>query len=154
MNDEINIIDLIQKGTVLLNVEGSSPKEVYKNVVDKIEYPKGLTPENLYTELCQREDLMSTAVGNGIALPHASVPIIKEEDEQRVCVVYLKEPLDMNAPDEMKVHTMFVILTQNRQTHLQVLSRLVSLLRDTSFLNLLENQANGVDLIEKIKELY
>ena len=36
MNDEINIIDLIQKGTVLLNVEGSSPKEVYKNVVDKI----------------------------------------------------------------------------------------------------------------------
>ena len=86
MNDEINIIDLIQKGTVLLNVEGSSPKEVYKNVVDKIEYPKGLTPENLYTELCQREDLMSTAVGNGIALPHSRYPILKNSDDQRIIV--------------------------------------------------------------------
>jgi PTS system nitrogen regulatory IIA component len=119
-----------------------------------IKFPESITSDAVFNALCAREKIMSTAVGNGIALPHASVPIIKEEEEQRVCVVYLKEPLDMNAPDEMKVHTMFVILTQNRQTHLQVLSRLVSLLRDTSFLKLLENQANGVDLIEKIKELY
>mgnify|MGYP002516981341 FL=1 len=149
----MDLASLISKGGVF-TVEGSSTTEIYEKVCKLIKFPESITSDAVFNALCAREKIMSTAVGNGIALPHASVPIIKEEDEQRVCVVYLKEPLDMNAPDEMKVHTMFVILTQNRQTHLQVLSRLVSLLRDTSFLKLLENQANGVDLIEKIKELY
>lgn len=149
----MDLTSLISKGGVF-TVEGSSTTEIYEKVCNLIKFPESITSDAVFNALCAREKIMSTAVGNGIALPHASVPIIKEEDEQRVCVVYLKEPLDMNAPDEMKVHTMFVILTQNRQTHLQVLSRLVSLLRDTSFLNLLENQANGVDLIEKIRELY
>ena len=149
----MDLTSLISKGGVF-TVEGSSTTEIYEKVCNLIKFPESITSDAVFNALCAREKIMSTAVGNGIALPHASVPIIKEEDEQRVCVVYLKEPLDMNAPDEMKVHTMFVILTQNRQTHLQVISRLVSLLRDTSFLNLLENQANGVDLIEKIKELY
>lgn len=149
----MDLTSLISKGGVF-TVEGSSTTEIYEKVCNLIKFPESITSDTVFNALCAREKIMSTAVGNGIALPHASVPIIKEEDEQRVCVVYLKEPLDMNAPDEMKVHTMFVILTQSRQTHLQVLSRLVSLLRDTSFLNLLENQANGVDLIEKIKELY
>jgi PTS system nitrogen regulatory IIA component len=148
-----DLTSLISKGGVF-TVEGSSTTEIYEKVCNLIKFPESITSDAVFNALCAREKIMSTAVGNGIALPHASVPIIKEENEQRVCVVYLKEPLDMNAPDEMKVHTMFVILTQNRQTHLQVLSRLVSLLRDTSFLKLLENQANGVDLIEKIKELY
>lgn len=149
----MDLASLISKGGVF-TVEGSSTTEIYEKVCNLIKFPESITSDAVFNALCAREKIMSTAVGNGIALPHASVPIIKEEDEQRVCVVYLKEPLDMNAPDEMKVHTMFVILTQNRQTHLQVLSRLVSLLRDTSFLKLLENQANGVDLIEKIRELY
>lgn len=149
----MDLTSLISKGGVF-TVEGSSTTEIYEKVCNLIKFPESITSDAVFNALCAREKIMSTAVGNGIALPHASVPIIKEEDEQRVCVIYLKEPLDMNAPDEMKVHTMFVILTQNRQTHLQVLSRLVSLLRDTSFLKLLENQANGVDLIEKIRELY
>lgn len=149
----MDLASLISKGGVF-TVEGSSTTEIYEKVCKLIKFPESITSDAVFNALCAREKIMSTAVGNGIALPHASVPIIKEEEEQRVCVVYLKDPLDMNAPDEMKVHTMFVILTQNRQTHLQVLSRLVSLLRDTSFLKLLENQANGVDLIEKIKELY
>ena len=148
-----DLTSLISKGGVF-TVEGSSTTEIYEKVCKLIKFPESITSDAVFNALCAREKIMSTAGGNGIALPHASVPIIKEEEEQRVCVVYLKEPLDMNAPDEMKVHTMFVILTQNRQTHLQVLSRLVSLLRDTSFLKLLENQANGVDLIEKIRELY
>ena len=39
MNKDVNIVELIEKGAVLFDVEGSFPKEVYKNVVSKIEYP-------------------------------------------------------------------------------------------------------------------
>ena len=99
----MDLTSLISKGGVF-TVEGSSTTEIYEKVCNLIKFPESITSDAVFNALCAREKIMSTAVGNGIALPHASVPIIKEEDEQRVCVVYLKEPLDMNAPDEMKVH--------------------------------------------------
>ena len=54
MDNEVNIVELIEKGDVLFDVEGASPKEVYKNVVSKIEYPRGLTPENLLNFLLDK----------------------------------------------------------------------------------------------------
>jgi PTS system nitrogen regulatory IIA component len=154
MNNDINIIELLQKGTVLFDVEGNSPKEVYKNVVDKIEYPKGLTPENLYTELCQREELMSTAVGNGISLPHSRYPILKNSDDQRIIVCYLKKDLQMNAPDGRLVSTMFILLTSSPQFHLKVLSQLAFLFQNKDFRTTLENKPNQAELLEAVKKVF
>lgn len=154
MNNDINIIELLQKGTVLFDIEGASPKEVYKNVVDKIEYPKGLTPENLYTELCQREELMSTAVGNGISLPHSRYPILKNSDDQRIIVCYLKKDLQMNAPDGRLVSTMFILLTSSPQFHLKVLSQLAFLFQNKDFRTTLENKPNQAELLEAVKKVF
>ena len=154
MNNEVNIEELIEKGSVLIDIEGSSTKEVYKNVVSKIEYPKGLTPENLYTELCQREDLMSTAVGNGISLPHSRYPILKNGEDQRIIVCYLKEPLQMNAPDGRLVSTMFILLTSSPQFHLKVLSQLAFLFQNKDFRTTLENKPNQAELLEAVKKVF
>ena len=153
MNNEVNIEELIEKGSVLIDIEGSSTKEVYKIVVSKIEYPKGLTPENLYTELCQREDLMSTAVGNGISLPHSRYPILKNSEDQCIIVCYLKEPLQMNAPDGRLVSTMFVLLTSSPQFHLKVLSQLAFLFQNKEFRKTLENKPQKAELLEAIKKV-
>ena len=103
--------------------------------------------------MCAREQILSTAVGNGIALPHARSPIMKAEEDQRICVVYLKEPMDMKAPDEKKVSVMFILLTSNPQTHLKVLSTLVGLFRKNSFRKLLDEHADEAQLLNAIKEL-
>ena len=153
MNNEVNIEELIEKGSVLIDIEGASTKEVYKNVVSKIEYPKGLTPENLYTELCQREDLMSTAVGNGISLPHSRYPILKNGEDQRIIVCYLKEPLQMNAPDGRLVSTMFILLTSSPQFHLKVLSQLAFLFQNKEFKTALDKKTNKAELLETIKKV-
>ena len=153
MDNEVNIIELLQKGTVLFDIEGASPREVYKNVVEKIEYPKGLTPENLYTELCQREDLMSTAVGKGIALPHSRYPILKNSEDQRIVVCYLKKSLDMNAPDGRLVSIMFILLTSSPQFHLKVLSQLAFLFQNKEFKTALDKKTNKAELLEIIKKV-
>lgn len=153
MDNEINIAELIQKGDILFDVKGTSPKDVFKNVIDKIEYPKGLTPENLYTELCQREDLMSTAVGNGISLPHSRYPILKNSEDQRIIVCYLKNNLQMNAPDGRLVDTMFVLLTSSPQFHLKVLSQLAFLFQNKEFRNTLEKKPNKAELLEAVKKV-
>ena len=96
---------------------------------------------------------MSTAVGYGIALPHCRGTILKDNNDQQISVCYLKDPIDMNAPDARHVFVMFVLLTSNSQTHLQVLSQLASLFKNSEFRQLLENRAGMDELIKAAHEL-
>lgn len=152
-NETFDIASLIHNGGVIDGVEGNSPEEIYANICNAIKLPEGMEAKQIYDALCAREKILSTAVGNGIALPHARAPIIKNEEDQKIVVAYLKEPVDMDAPDDRKVKVMFVLLTQNPQTHLKVLSSLVALLRKQSFKQLLDNHASEAQLINSIKEL-
>lgn len=153
MEENFDIATLIHRGGIYKDVEGSTPEEIYEKVCKMLVLPDSMTSEQVYNALCAREKILSTAVGNGIALPHARSPIMKNEEDQRICVVYLKNPLEMHAPDEKKVTVMFILLTHNSQTHLKVLSSLVGLFRKNSFRKLLEEQAPEAQLLNAIKEL-
>ena len=148
-----NLKSLIQKGGVFVDVEGKTPEEIYKKVCDSLTFPPSITKETVYNALCSREKIMSTAIGNGITLPHASSPVIKEEDQQRIVVAYLKTPLDMKAPDERLVYVMFFILTQNRQIHLEVLSSLVEVFGKIKFRKLLESKASIEEILNALDSL-
>ena len=149
----VNLAELIHKGGVFKDVEGSSPEEIYKKITEMINLPAGLSAETVYNALCDREKIMSTAVGNGIALPHARIPLLKDEGDQRICVIYLKNPIDMNAPDERKVFVMFIILSANQHSHLQVLSDLVQLFQKKEFKKLLEQNSSEAELLNAIRNL-
>ena len=153
LNGGVDLPVLIHRGGVFFDIEGSTPQEVYKNISEKIEKPEGVTSDLIYNALCAREQVLSTAVGNGIALPHARASIIKSEEDQKICVVYLKKPIDMQAPDERDVFVMFVLLTHNSQVHLKVLTELAGLFRNLRFRKALEAHASEVELLSLIREL-
>lgn len=150
---EVDLAQLIHRGGVFKNVEGNTPQEIYAKVCKMIDLPDGMTSETVYNALCAREEVLSTAVGNGIALPHARSPIMRNESEQRICVVYLKNPIDMKAPDEREVFVMFILLAHNSQIHLKVLSSLAGLFRDPKFKKALELRSDEAVLSSIIKEL-
>ena len=151
--NEVDLVQLIHRGGVFKNVEGNTPQEIYAKVCKMIDLPEGMTADFVYNALCAREEVLSTAVGNGIALPHARAPIMRTESEQRICVVYLKKPIDMKAPDEREVFVMFILLAHNSQIHLKVLSSLAALFRDPKFKKALEAHADEAVLASIIKEL-
>lgn len=153
LKENVDLAALIHHGGVFFDVEGSTPEEVYKKISNMIQIPDGLSAEQIYNALCAREQVLSTAVGNGIALPHARTSIIKDESDQQVCVVYLKNPIDMQAPDEREVYVMFVLLTQNSQTHLKVLTELAGLFRNLRFRKALESHAGEAEILSLIREL-
>ena len=150
---EVDLAQLIHRGGVFKNVEGNTPQEIYAKVCKMIDLPDGMTSDTVYNALCAREEVLSTAVGNGIALPHARSPIMRNESEQRICVVYLKNPIDMKAPDEREVFVMFILLAHNSQIHLKVLSSLAGLFRDAKFKKALELRSDEATLSSIIKEL-
>ena len=153
MGAEIDLGELIHRGGVYDNIEGNTPEEIYDKISRIMSLPDDVMPETVYKALCAREQVLSTAVGNGLALPHARAPIMKSEDEQRICVVYLKNPIDMKAPDDRKVSVMFVLLTFNSQSHLKILSCLVTLFRKPQFRRLLEKKAGEAELLAAVRQL-
>ena len=153
LNGGVDLPVLIHRGGVFFDVEGTTPQEIYKNISEKIEKPEGVTSDLIYNALCAREQVLSTAVGNGIALPHARASIIKSDENQKICVVYLKKPIDMQAPDEREVFVMFVLLTSNSQVHLKVLTELAGLFRNLRFRKALESHAGEAELLSLIREL-
>ena len=148
----MDLTSLISKGGVF-TVEGSSTTEIYEKVCNLIKFPESITSDAVFNALCAREKIMSTAVGNGIALPHSRYPILKNSDDQRIIVCYLKETLQMNAPDGRLVGVMFILLTSSPQFHLKVLSQLAFLFQNKDFRNTLDKKPNEAELIEAIKKV-
>lgn len=153
MEVEVDVAKLIRRGGIFKDIEGNTPQEVYSNVIKLMELPESVSPDTVLNALNSREEVLSTAVGNGIALPHARSPIIKADDEPRICVVYLKKPIDMKAPDERLVHVMFILLTNNSQVHLTLLSSLATLFRSMRFRKALEERADEATLSNLIREI-
>lgn len=153
LENSVDVAKLIRKGGIYKDVEGNTPQEVYATVCKMLDLPEGITADYLTSALNAREEVLSTAVGNGIALPHTRAPIMKSPDDQRICVVYLKNPIDMKAPDERFVHTMFILLTNNSQVHLTILSSLAALFRSVKFRKALEDRADEATLSNLIREI-
>lgn len=153
MEAKNDVAELLCRGGVLFDVEGATTSEIYKNITDKMSVPDEVTKDGVYAALCDRERVMSTAVGYGIALPHCRGTVLKNNENQQITVCYLKNPIDMNAPDARHVNVMFVLLTSNSQTHLQVLSQLAALFKDSGFRGLLEKKAKIEELVSAANEL-
>jgi PTS system nitrogen regulatory IIA component len=152
MNTKVDLTKLIHKGGVF-EIEASDAKDAFRKIADTIELPSDIKPDLIYKSLCEREAVLTTAVGNGIALPHARAPIFAEENEQRICIVYLKHPIDMKAPDGVDVNVMFVLLSHNNQTHLAILSALAVLFNNAKFKKALEIRASEEKLAAIIRDL-
>lgn len=142
----------LKRGGIYFNVKGDRPEIVFKNILEKAELPSEVTADQLYQELCQREELMSTAVGNGIAIPHPRYPLLTKEDEQRLIVCFLDKPLMMNPPDMRPVYVFFILLTSDTKTHLEILSQLAFLFQKPEFRLTLEKKPTEADLISAIKK--
>ncbi len=149
---EVDIAQFIRKGGIHTGIEGSTPEEVLKNACAVLPFPQSVSPDAFCNALCAREEVMSTAIGNGIMLPHASSPMLKEEEEQRIYVVYPKTPLDVKAMDGRKIYVMFILLTQNRNSHLNVLASLQKLFSSQNFRTLLEHGAEESVLLEAVRK--
>lgn len=128
----MRIVDLLNKESIML---GGSPKNKSEaidmlvelqvkggNIADKDEYKKGILA---------REEKGSTAVGEGIAIPHAKSEAVKAPS---LAAMTVPEGVDYEALDDEPSNLLFMIAAPNDgDVHLEVLSRLMTILMDEDF---------------------
>ena len=125
----MNINDMLSDKSFLVNFEASSKKNVLDELSKLAEKDIKVNSRVLLEALTKREKLGSTAVGNGIAIPHANCPDI---DKPKVFVALLSNSLDFNANDDQPVDIIFLLLApdNNGSEHLQALALVSRLLRN------------------------
>ena len=143
----------LRNGGIHYGVRGDSALSVLENVVSLLTLPPPVDPEFLLQILMAREALGTTAVGDGIAIPHVRNPILLTSITPAVLLCFLERPVDFHAVDGMPVDTLFTLISPTVNMHLHLLSRLAYLIRDDSFKQLLRKHAPAGEILAAVEEM-
>lgn len=146
------LADLITLGGVHRDVAGDTIVEVLQGALSRIPLPAGVTADHLLSALIDREAMVTTAIGRGIAVPHPRHPIVATMDDAAVSVCYLSRPVAYGALDGEPVHTLLFLLSHSPRRHLEVLSKLSFLCQDPAFTNLLKDRATAQELVQFVRD--
>ncbi|MDA3811204.1 MAG: PTS sugar transporter subunit IIA [Spirochaetaceae bacterium] len=91
--------------------------------------------EYLISKLLEREDLTSTSIGNGIALPHLRKPSNDVINEPKIVIGISNKGIDYNSFDGSPTHIFFLILSDSEVVHLRILSKIARVLRNKESLD-------------------
>jgi PTS system nitrogen regulatory IIA component len=147
---ENDLAGLIMRGGVLRKVPGTNPREVITHIIEAVHSPV-IDKEQLLNAVMEREALMSTAVGHGIALPHPRNPLAVESADQFVVIAFLEQPVDWNSLDGAPVYTAILIVSASPKQHLHTLSQINFFCQQENFRALLERNASPDEIIAVIR---
>ena len=148
-----SLLSAIDRGGIHYHVAGQGVAEVIQSAVAGLAVIAPEIKPDLVTKLIERENLTSTGLGNGIAVPHPREPESLLIESASVSACYLENPVDFNALDGKPVHLLFVLLSPTVRNHLQILSRLSFCLRDQAFVVFLQSRPQPDKLRERIKAM-
>ncbi|MCA9545453.1 MAG: chloride channel protein, partial [Myxococcales bacterium] len=152
-DEGVDLAAAIQRGGVLHDVPGATPDAVLAAMVERARLGPGCDAVKLLQLLRDRESLMSTGVGEGLALPHPHAQVLPGIDKPRVVIGLLAEPVDWQAFDGAPVDTVCLLLGPSGDVHLELLGALARALHDPALRTLLKQRADGAAIIERIQAL-
>ncbi|MGL5346846.1 MAG: PTS sugar transporter subunit IIA, partial [Peptostreptococcaceae bacterium] len=146
----MRITDLINKKSINLNLSSNNKMSVIDEMVDLVNNSGNLNNKEEYKKaIIAREELSTTGIGEGIAIPHAKTSAVT-----KACLGagVSKGGIDYEAFDGSLANLFFMIAAPDgaNNTHLEVLSRLSTILMDEEFRNTLINSISEDEFLKLI----
>ncbi|MBL4618521.1 MAG: PTS transporter subunit EIIA [Alphaproteobacteria bacterium] len=121
--------DLLNPEGVIFNLKARCKREALQALVERASAIVGKPSSDILAILLEREQLGSTGVGDGAAIPHGK---IKDLNKITGLLAQLETPVSFDALDDQPVDLIFLLLAPENATaaHLKALARVSRLLRD------------------------
>ncbi len=148
----MRITDLLSKDGIELNVTAKDKNDIINKMTNLMLKTGRITDLNAYKELVlKREEEGSTGVGEGIAIPHGKGDCVTEPG---LVAMVVPNGVEYDALDGKPVNLLFMIAAPNTSdnVHLDVLSRLSTMLMDTEFKNKLVSAKSKAEFLNIINE--
>jgi len=148
----MRLSDIITKERILVDRESALPSkaQALRALAGLLGGAVSASPEEVLALLLEREQLQSTGIGDGVAIPHSA---LEHAEGQAGALLLFPKGIDFDAIDGQPVHIVFGVVGPKRATgeHLRTLARISRLLRDESTRKQLANAESpkfAFDLIE------
>jgi PTS system nitrogen regulatory IIA component len=142
--------EVIRPDLVKTDIKPGSKDEVIKQLISPLrDTGFAQKPDLFLRKTLERERLMTTAVGHGVAVPHPRKPIENMFPGPGIVVGICPEGTDFDAIDDGPVHLFFLICATRDEIHLQLMARIGWLIRDKKILEKLKKAAS----IERVMEM-
>jgi PTS system nitrogen regulatory IIA component len=128
----MRLSEILNVDRILVDVDGSfvkSKADALRLLAEMLSPVVGVDRSNVEKLLLERENLQSTGIGDGVAIPHCS---LDTAEAQAAALVLCPRGIDFDAIDGEKVEIVFGVVGPKRATgeHLRTLARISRLLRD------------------------
>ena len=148
----MKICKLLDQENVLCQLEASNKNDVIDKLIatlGKKMDPKTL--ENVRKAVFERERIMSTGVGKGLAIPHGKCPGL---DRNYASFALLKEPVNFDSIDDQPVSLIFLLVgpESHNSTHIKMLSRISRLMNNSGFRDRLLDAHSADEIIEAFNQ--
>ncbi|ACY16759.1 cation:proton antiporter [Haliangium ochraceum] len=145
-------LDVLVGDALVVPDEQATFDEVVENLLAAAaQHQPNLGVEALKQSILERERSMPTALGSGVAIPHAYCP---SAEHSRCYVANVPAGIDANTPDSEPIHLVFLVLSPvgKAEDHLRSLASIARLVHDRSYVSFLERQGSSEELLSRIHE--
>ncbi|HNX37733.1 MAG TPA: PTS sugar transporter subunit IIA [Candidatus Cloacimonadota bacterium] len=143
---------MLQLGGIHYDVPADSKQSALYNALSQIKAIDAKAMDPIFRMFLSREELASTGIGDGIAIPHSRSPLVGFTSEPLLSLSYLAAPIEFDALDGVPVNILFMLISPNMQTHLRILAKLSFLLQDTDCRGLILDKAPAERIISSVAE--
>ncbi len=107
--------------------------------------------EGVFAKLMERENIQSTAVGNGIAIPHC---FTDEVPDLIITVARAPGGLEFDSFDGKPTHVVFLLMgnRQEHSLHLKALARIARLIKSTSFIEKIIASTTAEEMVKAFQQ--
>jgi PTS system nitrogen regulatory IIA component len=153
---DINLSRFLKKGGIYYGVPGTQPREVLTWLINAVPADSPGVPEAAFKEallkaVLEREELMPTAMGNGIALPHPRNPAVQSEEKQFAALAFPEREINWQSLDGHPVNAVILVISASAKIHLALLQRITFFCQDESFSALLKRRAPAAEILGYIE---
>ncbi|TRO95467.1 PTS sugar transporter subunit IIA [Glycocaulis profundi] len=143
----MTLSDMLTPARIRTGATAASRRDAITMLAAILAGDAGLEPDTVRDALAAREKLGSTAIGRGVAVPHASLPGV---EQPIAALVVTAEPVAFPAPDDTPVDIVFAMIAPDTASDVSALSRLVKGLRGGQVLEGLRRAATPEQAYDRL----
>ena len=147
----MKISDILTENLVATGLPGTTKNEVIDAMIELVaSSPKVMDKEKVRKAIFEREEIMSTGVGNGFAIPHGKTDAVTDIV---AAFAVTSEPIDYQSLDEKPVRLVFLLVGKDNLVgpHIKLLSRISRLMNKEEFRKRLLDLKSPGEILEAFK---
>jgi PTS system nitrogen regulatory IIA component len=148
-----SLAEALAAGGIHYQVPDTDKDRALRALIQLLPLPDGIDRELLLRLFLAREASASTAIGEGIALPHVRNPMVLNVDCPTVTLCFLERPVDFGALDGKPVYVLFSLICPTMRSHLQLLARISHALHDKRFKAAVTRQGTADEILAEARRV-